>query len=137
MAPRRHPEVFDQTLAALRDTRPGFLHALSQGACHSDVGAPTIEWMWQIFMQASPGADAALAALGELDQSALLARVSVPALVAHGVHDQIVPYDIGVEAAKMLPNARLVEFDSSGHAPFLDETAKYRQELLGFLNDLD
>ena len=53
-----------------------------------------------------------------------------------GFIDQIVPYDIGVEAAKMLPNARLVEFGSSGHAPFSDETAEYRRELLSFLSDL-
>ena len=60
----------------------------------------------------------------------------VPALVVHGVHDAIVPYDIGREAAQLLPHGRLVDFEQSGHAPFLEETAKYRSELLGFLSEL-
>ena len=47
-------EIMEQTLVALRDTRPEFLHALAEGVCHQDVGNATIEWMWQMFMETSP-----------------------------------------------------------------------------------
>lgn len=130
------PDIFEATLAALRDNRPEFLHALSEGVCHADVGAATIEWMWQIFMQTSPRADATLRNLGEIDQRDQLAAISVPALVLHGAHDAIVPHDIGVEASKMLSNGRLVTFEESGHATFLEENPRYRQELLDFLDAL-
>jgi pimeloyl-[acyl-carrier protein] methyl ester esterase len=130
------PDVFEQTLAALRDTRPTFLHMLSEGVCHADVGGPTIEWMWQIFLQTSPRADATLRNLGDIDQRDVLPTLSIPTLLVHGVHDAIVPFDIGVEASKMLPNSRFVEFESSGHAAFLEEPQKYRQVLLEFVADL-
>ena len=130
------PEVMEQTLIALRDTRPEFLHALSEGVCHADVGRPTIEWMWQIFMQTSARADATLRNLGEIDQRETIANLPMPVLLAHGVHDAIVPYDIGAEASKMIPDGRLVDFGQSGHAPFLEENAKYRQELLEFIRSL-
>lgn len=129
-------DVFEQTLAALRDTRPTFLHALAEGVCHQPLGDPVVEWMWQIFMQAGPRADAALRNLGEIDQRKTLGELDLPALVVHGVHDAIVPYDIGREASKLLPNSRLVDFESSGHAPFLEEGSKYRSELLNFVKGL-
>ena len=130
------PDIFGQTLAALRDTRPEFLHALASGVCASEVGAATVNWMWDIFMQTSARSDATLAGLGDLDQRDILAKITVPALLCHGAQDAIVPYDIGTAAAEMLPDGRLVTFDKSGHAPFLEETAKYREELVGFLRSL-
>jgi len=130
------PDIFEQTLTALRDTRPEFLHALASGVCHTEVGQPTVNWMWAIFMQTSARADATLAALGELDQRDILPKISVPTLLLHGAHDAIVPHDIGAAAADLLPDGRLVTFDNSGHAPFLEETARYRDELLGFLAGL-
>jgi non-heme chloroperoxidase len=129
-------DIFEETLTALRDTRPEFLHGLSQAVCHAPVGTATIEWMWQIFMETSPRADATLRNLGEIDQRETLPGISAPALLLHGVHDAIVAHDIGVEAAKMLPNGRLVEFEESGHATFLEENPKYRRELLDFLSGL-
>ena len=130
------PDVFGQTLAALRDTRPEFLHALAEGVCHAEVGRATIEWMWAIFMQSSARADATLAGLGDLDQRDLLPKITVPTLLCHGTNDAIVPYDIGRAAAELLPDGRLVTFEHSGHAPFVEETARYRDELVGFLRGL-
>jgi pimeloyl-[acyl-carrier protein] methyl ester esterase len=130
------PDIFEQTLAALRDTRPEFLHALASGVCATEVGQATVNWMWDIFMQTSARADATLAGLGDLDQRDILAKITVPTLLCHGAQDAIVPHDIGAAAAEMLPDGRLVTFENSGHAPFLEETARYREELLGFLRGL-
>jgi pimeloyl-ACP methyl ester carboxylesterase len=130
------PDVFSQTLTALRDTRPEFLHALASGVCHAEVGQATVNWMWDIFMQTSARADATLAQLGDLDQRDILAKITVPALLCHGANDAIVPHDIGAAAADLLPDGRLVTFDNSGHATFLEETARYNQELVGFLAGL-
>jgi len=130
------PDIFSQTITALRDTRPEFLHALSSGVCHAEVGEATVNWMWAIFMQTSARADATLAELGELDQRDILPKITVPALLCHGAHDAIVPHDIGAAAADLLPDSRLVTFENSGHATFLEETPRYREELLGFLRSL-
>jgi non-heme chloroperoxidase len=130
------PDVFQATLTALRDTRPEFLHALASGVCHTEVGEPTVNWMWGIFMQTSARADATLAELGDLDQRDILPKITVPTLLCHGAHDVIVPYDIGAAAADLLGDGQLVTFENSGHAPFLEETVRYRDELLRFLSSL-
>lgn len=130
------PDVLEQTLTALRDTRPEFLHGLAEGVCHADVGPNTIEWMWQTFMQTSPRADASLRDLGNFDHRELLKTIEVPALLAAGPHDAVVDPAISAAAAKLLPHAREVDFADSGHAPFLEEREKFNRELLGFLQDV-
>ena len=104
--------------------------------CHADVGAPTIEWLWQIFMQASPKADESLLDLGRVDQRALVRSLRVPAAVMRGDHDVIVPPDVATQCAALLPEGRLIAFAESGHAPFLDEREKYCAELLAFVNSV-
>lgn len=126
----------DATMVALGADRAGFLAGLSAGVCHADVGQPVIDWMWQIFMQASPRADAALRDLGNIDHRALLPTITAPALVIAGVNDAIVPFGISQVAADLLPSGLLVEFESSGHAPFLEENARYRDELVRFVGSI-
>ncbi len=129
-------EVVEQTIAALRAGRPGFLHALAEGVCHVDVGAPAVEWMWRIFMQASPKADESLLDLGRIDQRDVVRSLQIPAMVMRGDHDAIVDPEIGAQCARMFPNGRLVAFTESGHAPFLEEQEKYCAEFFGFLKTL-
>jgi non-heme chloroperoxidase len=128
-------ELMGQTLSALRDTRPEFLHTMSEGFCHADVGKNTIEWLWQMLMQASPRVDGAARDLGVIDHRELLPTVRVPALVCTGAHDAIVDPAIAKVCARLLPNARLLEFAESGHAPFLDARERFNRELLAFVQD--
>jgi non-heme chloroperoxidase len=128
-------EIMGQTLTALRDTRPDFLHTLAEGVCHQDVGRNTIEWMWQMFLETSPRADASLGHLGVIDHRAGLPSVEVPALICQGAHDAIVDPAIAERAAELLPNSRLIMFSESGHAPFLEEREKFNEELLAFAGD--
>ncbi len=128
-------EIMEQTLTALRDTRPEFLKGLAQGVCHADVGENTIEWMWQSFMETSPRADDALRDLGVVDQRELLPTIQAPVLICSGVHDAVVDPAIATVCADLLPNARLVIFEGSGHAPFLEERELFNRELLAFVDD--
>lgn len=129
-------EVVEQTIAALRAGRPAFLHALAEGVCHADVGVPAIEWMWRIFMQASPRADESLLNLAKVDQRDTVRGLRIPAVVMRGDHDAIVDPQIGAECARMFPNGKLVAFTESGHAPFLEEPEKYCTELVDFVNSV-
>jgi non-heme chloroperoxidase len=126
-------DALDQTRIALRDTRPAFLRVLSQSVLHQDLGTAYEQWMWDIFMQTSPSADAALFDLGEIDHRAELRSVEIPALVCSGDHDVVVDPAIAQQAVETLPNARLLRFADSGHAPFLDERDKLNAALLEFV----
>lgn len=128
-------EGLEEILGALEDDRAVFLRGLSDSVCQVDVGEPTVTWMWDIFMQASPAADESLRDLGATDQRDILPTLDVPALLCAGHHDAFVPIDAAREQAKMLPNAKLVEFEQSGHATFLEERQRYRETLTKFLGE--
>ena len=129
--------ALDETLAALAADRATFLQGLAAGVCARDVGPAVVNWMWSVFMEAAPTADAALGELGRLDQREQLAALSVPALVVIGDSDAIVDPEIGRYAAAQLANAKLVEFEGCGHAPFIEEGPRYREALQGFLAAID
>ncbi len=124
------------TVGALRADRVNFLNGLSQGVCAEPQPDAMIAWMTGIFLQASPQADATLAELGVLDQRAILAGITAPVLSMVGAKDVIVDPEIGRLAARSAPNGRLVEFPGCGHAPFLEDGPRYRDELVSFVNSL-
>ena len=125
------------TVAALRADRVNFLKTLYyQGVFSRDVGDDVKHWCWQIALQASPAADASLAALASLDQRALMSRIDAPALVVVGANDAVVAPDIERAAARHLRNAQLLEMHGCGHAPFLEDPVAYHAALLRFVGEL-
>ena len=125
------------TVAALRTDRVNFLRTLYfNGVFARDPGEAVKDWCWRIALQASPGADASLADLAQLDQREDLARLSCPALVAVGAEDGVVPPGIGRDAAQRLRNAELLGFDGCGHAVFLEDAERYHSALLDFLGGI-
>lgn len=64
------------------------------------------------------------------------ARVTAPVLVIGGQHD----YSIGVESirtlAKALPHATLLEYEQSGHYPYLEESERFAYDVTQFLSAL-
>jgi pimeloyl-[acyl-carrier protein] methyl ester esterase len=127
------PEAMAETAVALRTNRAGFLHDLTVGVFKNDPGPAVIEWMWSIFMETSPNADVSLIALGDLDHREHLPTLSLPVLLCHAPEDVVVAYDTSAKAVEMFPNAKLVDFTESGHAPFIEEQEKFESELLGFI----
>lgn len=130
-------EALAETMAALAADRVNFLAGLSQGICATDVGDSIINWMWQIFMQASPLAAQSLADLGPLDQREILSALRIPILSFVGGQDAVCDPAIGRAVASLNSGAKVVEFEGAGHAPFIDEREAYLRELMTFLTDID
>ena len=69
-------------------------------------------WLWWIFMQASPGADAALAGLDTLDQRADARRARRAAVVrSSAARTRSCPPRSAGHAAKLAPRGRVAEFE--------------------------
>jgi pimeloyl-ACP methyl ester carboxylesterase len=99
-------------------------------------GEDDAEWMAaEILMM--PPATAAAVGFDSMarDYRPLLAEVDVPALVCFGSRS-IVPGDNGIYLAEAIPNARLVHFEKSGHAPFWEEPDRFNSEVAAFVDEL-
>ena len=113
-----------------------FLRQLAGAVCAQDPGPGVVDWLWQIFMQTSPNADATLAELAHSEQRELLASLAVPVLSIIGSADGFVAPDIGRAAATIAARGRCVEYPGCGHAPFLEAPERYRADLAAFLAEL-
>lgn len=124
------------TVAALQADRIGFLAGLSQAVCVKEVGEPLVDWMWQVFCAASPMAHVTLGQLAQLDQRQQLAALALPILSFVGTEDVFVAPDICRWVGANNANARVVEYEGVGHAPFIEEAQRYNSDLLAFLAEI-
>lgn len=63
-----------------------------------------------------------------------LEKITVPTLIAHGVHDKIALYSLAVFLRQTIVNSTMIAFEESGHFPFFEEKAKFNKSLLDFIN---
>ena len=72
---------------------------------------------------------ACLEAMLAADLRPHLRTLDVPTAVLHGRHDQLLPLADGEALAKGIRGARLVVFEESAHAPFLEEPEAFNAAL--------
>ncbi len=140
-----HPQgvdqaVFDKILAGLAADRPSFLATFGKqffgaGLLNFTVTTEILEWALWMAMAASPKATTeCVRAFSATDFRPDMAAFTVPTLVIHGTSDATVPIDVsGRAAAKLIPGARLVEYEGAPHATFFTEKDRLNQDLLGFI----
>ncbi|MFL5384030.1 MAG: alpha/beta fold hydrolase [Longimicrobiaceae bacterium] len=64
-----------------------------------------------------------------------MSRLTMPVLVISGRHDGAAVSEGLRELARLLPNARFVEFEKSGHFVYLDEPDRFAREVSAFLGE--
>jgi proline iminopeptidase len=60
-------------------------------------------------------------------------RLTMPVLVIAGKHDGAAQPEGLQELSRRLPNARFVEYEGSGHYPYLDEPDRFAREVADFV----
>jgi non-heme chloroperoxidase len=123
------------TLQAYENDRLNFLQGLSTIICVKDVGAHIEDWMYRIFLEASPRAGATLAGLAQLDQREMLMALDMPIISLFGSEDGFVAPPICRWVGEHHPRAQLAEFPGVGHAPFIEERKGYLAALFKFLGE--
>jgi non-heme chloroperoxidase len=129
-------EALEESKVGLTTARADTLWAISQGVCKTMPSDQVLNWMWNIFMETSPNADQSLIALGDVDHRDKLPNMNVPTLLTVGAADVIVDPRTSHAAGDLLPNATVSVYEESGHAPFLEEQAKWEAEVLAFVAGL-
>ncbi|MEU7631275.1 alpha/beta hydrolase [Nocardia sp. NPDC049220] len=70
------------------------------------------------------------------DIKPLLSRITCPTLVTVGRDDWITPVASSEIIASLIPDARLVVFEKSGHSPQIEEAEQWRQVVRDFLHEV-
>lgn len=92
------------------------------------------EWFLHLGLQAPGWSTAAVAEtwIKEVLFDDLFA-IKVPTLIIHGIHDQVVPFELGEIQNQMILTSKLVSFDYSGHGSFYDQKDLFNETLMKFV----
>lgn len=114
--------------------RPALLAGLPNQFFFRHITEPFANWFFQVGLGASGWATAAvMMTLRDQNVRNDLGAIRVPTLIAHGIHDQVVPFANAEETHRLIKGSVLVPFQYSGHVPFLDERERFNQVLLQFI----
>lgn len=132
--------TFSEMTEGLRDDRAHFLRGFmaqffGQGLIVRPVSSEQIDLAWNTAMMAGLHPTLAAAqAFATTDFRPDMHAFTVPTLVIHGTADQTVPIDAtGREVARLVPHARLVEYEGAAHGVFATHTDRLISDLLAFL----
>lgn len=92
------------------------------------------DWLFQLGLKAAGWATSSIANtwISEVLFSDLN-KIKVPTLIIHGIHDKIVPFELGEVQNQRIEDSKLIPFNYSGHGSFYDEKEKFNEELIKFI----
>jgi non-heme chloroperoxidase len=98
------------------------------------ISKPFSDWFFQLGLQAAGWATAAVAQtwINEVLFNDLNS-IQVPTLIIHGIHDKVVPFELGQIQNQLVRCSKLVAFQYSGHATFCDQKEEFNSELVKFI----
>jgi non-heme chloroperoxidase len=129
------PEAaIDGYLAALESDFPSWIEANSGPYFGAAGTRPLIDWTARDMTRASLQATVELARLQtHTDFRPELARIEVPVLIVHGTADASAPIELtGRPAAKLIPGARLVEYEGAPHGLYFTHRQRLNTEIAAF-----
>ncbi|HEX8366772.1 MAG TPA: alpha/beta hydrolase [Allosphingosinicella sp.] len=134
------PEACDARTAAIAEDFETFATAAGQAIFAQPIGAAfrdRADWASFEFARNDPAAIGSLwASLVGQDFRALLGRIRQPTLIVRGAHSQLYGGATADHLAAVLPDARIVEFAASGHAPQIEEPDKFNATIRAFAESL-
>ena len=132
--------VFDGITKDIKEDRSAFLQGFAKmfygvGFIEKPVSQGVLDQFFLLASQAGlRGTLACADAFATTDFRADCARVNVPTLIIHGTGDKVVPIDAaGRHAAKLIPQAELVELDGEPHGLLATRKDDVLAHLLSFL----
>lgn len=139
IAPDVEAEIDVDGLVSRQQTnQPAAMLSFVSDSLSDGVGEPTRRWLWRVAMGTPVYVGVNhLRSLESLSYERIadsLQDVTVPALVVHGALDDVTS-DAGAShfATEVLGSGRAVTFDDSAHFSFIEESARFTETLVDFL----
>lgn len=127
-------ETVLQLIKGTYTDRPKMLRDFGNMFFHQRVSEALSDWFFQLGLQAAGWSTAAIANtwLNELLFSDL-ESIRVPTLIIHGIHDRVVPFQLGQIQNQMIKNSQFISFRQSGHATFYEQKDELNDALAKFI----
>jgi len=131
-------EVLNSLIELNSENRPqlieefGKLFAASENALPKNMS----DWLAKIEFQSSQYAmEQGLYMIRDSDLRADLKKITIPTAIFHGKLDKLCPFELAEQLNIGIANSKLIVFENSGHALFLEERVKFNMELINFIRD--
>ena len=99
-----------------------------------DQDAPPREFWGQQFRSSTAACwEGSQQSRATCDLEATLPEIDIPVAIFHGRHDPIAPHAAAEFMAREIPNATLMTFEESGHAPLITEAERFADETVAFI----
>jgi non-heme chloroperoxidase len=116
--------------------RPKMLRDFADTFFFQYITEPFSDWFFQLGLQAAGWATAAIANTWINEVLFFdLETINVPTLIIHGIHDKVVPFELGEIQNKMIKHSKLIAFKYSGHGSFYDQRDEFNKELVNFIEE--
>jgi len=127
-------DIVLQIIDGTYNDRPKMLRNFGDMFFFQHTSQALSDWFFQIGLQAAGWSTAAIAKtwINEVLFDDMEA-IDVPTLIIHGVHDKVVPFDIGEVQNKMIRKSKLVPFELSGHGSFYEQKDEFNSTLVKFI----
>lgn len=123
--------LITQTMTARQDLIAGFGSAFP--AKEGNISKNMEKWLESINLEASPYAiTESIKALLNLDLRPELSKIKIPVAIFHGTQDKLCPFPFAEALNKGIKNSKIIRFENSGHALFIEEMEKFNTELEKF-----
>lgn len=129
-------ETVVQLIQGTYTDRPKMLQDFGNIFFYKYITQAFSDWFFQLGLQAAGWATAAIANtwINEVLFSDL-EKINIPTLIIHGIHDKVVPFQLGEIQKRSIKNSKLIPFEYSGHAVFYDQKDKFNEELMKFVDE--
>lgn len=134
-------EMFDEFVQKIKEDRPAFMDTFGKvfygvNLIKHPVSSEFLHWSWRITTSCSPQATIdCIGAFSETDFRQDAAAINVSTLIIHGDSDKTVPIDASArQAVRLIPNAKLIEYEGAPHGLFYTEKERLNKDLLEFIN---
>lgn len=129
-------EVIEQLVQGTLTDRPLMLQNFGNNFFFQHISQPFSDWFFDMGLKGAGWATAAVAEMWlDAELFSDLESIKVPTLIIHGIHDQIVPFELGELQHQMIENSILVPFEYSGHGAFYEQKDEFNQVLTDFIED--
>lgn len=119
------------------EDRPNMLVNFGNMIFHNYVTPSLADWIFQLGLQASSWATAAIANTWIQEEGLFrdLELINTPTLILHGMNDKVCLYPLAVAQHNVIKNSKLVPIEACGHFLFYDQMERFNWEFEGFLEE--